>query len=83
MTSVQPFRWSRLYKAAALAGALAGLAVVLGLFPATPPQVTAWIRNFDNELAALTATMLAGAIVGLLLTAVAHLGVSWQLRRRS
>ena len=78
----EPIRWRRLYAAAALAGALAGLLVVLGVFPATPPQVTAWIRSFDNESVALLLTVISGALIGLALTAVAHLGVRWQLRRR-
>lgn len=82
MNGDRPFRWRRMYAAAALAGAGAGLFVVLGLFPATPPQVTAWIRSFNNEFVALLATLLSGAVIGLLLTAVAHLGVRWQLRRR-
>jgi hypothetical protein len=71
-----------MYAAAALAGAAAGLFVVLGFFPATPLQVTAWIRSFDSELVALLATVLSGATIGLLLTAVAHLGVRWQLQRK-
>jgi hypothetical protein len=72
-----------MYAAAVLAGAAAGLFVVLGLFPATPPQVTAWIRSFDNEFVALLMIMISGAVIGLVLTAVAHLGVTLQLRRRS
>ena len=83
MASNQPFRWPRMYVAAALAGAGGGLAVVLGLFPATPPQVTAWIRGFENEFVALLVILAGGALIGLALAAVAHLGVRWQLRRRS
>ena len=83
MSIEEPFRWHRLYTAAALAGAGAGLLVALGIFPATPPQLTAWVRSFDDELIGLVATMLSGAVIGLALTAVAHLGVRWQLRRRS
>jgi hypothetical protein len=72
-----------MYAAAALVGAGAGLFVVLGLFPATPPQVTAWIRGLENEFLALLVILLGGALIGLALAAVAHLGVVWQLRRRS
>jgi hypothetical protein len=78
----KPIRWPRLYAAAAVAGAIAGLLVALGMFPATPAQVTAWIRGFDNEFVGLIATMASGAIIGLALTATAHLGVLWQLRRK-
>jgi hypothetical protein len=79
----EPIRWPRLYATAALAGAGAGLLVALGIFPATPHQVTAWVRSFDDHLIGLMSAMLFGAIVGLTLTGVAHLGVRWQLRRRS
>ncbi len=79
----QQTRWGWLYAAAALAGAGAGLFVVLGLFPATPPQVTAWIRGFENEFVALLLVLVSGALIGLALAAVAHLGVILQLRRRS
>jgi hypothetical protein len=70
-----------MYAAAALAGAGAGLFVVLGLFPATPPQVSVWIRGFENELMAVVVILLSGALVGLALAAMAHLGVTLQLRR--
>jgi hypothetical protein len=74
--------WRRLYAAAALAGAGVGLLVVLGTLPATPHQVTTWIRGVDRLVAWLVC-LTGGALVGLALTAVAHLGVTWQLRRRS
>jgi len=67
----------------ALAGAALGLLVVLGLLPAIPPQVTAWLESFDNKAVAVLVTILGGALIGLALTAVAHLGVRWQLRQRS
>ena len=79
----EPLKWRWLYTAAAFAGAGAGLFVVLGLFPATPPQVTVWIRGFENEAVALLLILVAGALIGLALAAVAHLGVTLQLRRRS
>jgi hypothetical protein len=79
----EPLKWHRLYAAAALAGAGAGLFVVLGLFPATPPQVTAWIQGFENEAVAWLLILVAGALIGLALAAVAHIGVTLQLRRRS
>jgi hypothetical protein len=74
--------WRHLYAAAALAGAGVGLLVVLEALPATPHQVTTWIRGAD-KLVAWLVSLTGGALVGLALTAVAHLGVIWQLRRRS
>lgn len=83
MTFDEPFSWPRLYAAAAGAGAAVGVLLVLGLLPATPPQVTTWLRGADNKLLALLVPIVGGALMGLALTAVAHLGVRWQLRRRS
>lgn len=72
--------WRHLYAAAALAGAAVGLLVVLGALPAIPRQLTTWIRAAD-KLVAWLVSLTGGALVGLALTAVAHLGVIWQLRR--
>ncbi len=74
--------WRHLYAGAFLAGAGIGLLVVLGAFPATPHQVTTWIRGLDR-LVALFVCVMGGALAGLALAAVAHLGVTWQLRRRT
>ena len=74
--------WRHLYAAAALAGAGLGLLVVLGALPATPHQVTTWIHGADKSVAWLV-SLTTGALVGLALSAVAHLGVIWQFRRRS
>lgn len=82
MTLDDNLRWRRMYAWAALGGAAVGLLVLLGLFPAIPPQVTAWLDSADSTEALLVPT-LGGALVGLALAAVAHLGVVWQLRRRS
>lgn len=75
--------WRRLYAAAALAGAALGLLVALGAFPATPHQVTAWIGGFGTRWVAVLVSLTTGALFGLALAAVAHLGVNRQLRRRS
>ncbi len=83
MTTERPRYWRRLYTAMALVGAGMGVLLVLGLLPATPQRITAWIRNADNRLVALLVPILGGALVGLVLTATAHVGVLWQLRRRS
>ena len=73
--------WRHLYAAAAIAGAGLGLLVALGALPATPHQVTTWLRRFDDTVGARLVSVIAGALVGLALAAVAHLGVTWQLRR--
>ena len=77
----EPTNWPRLYRGAALAGAVLGLLVALRLLPAIPPQVIAWLESFDSSALAILTSILAGALVGLVLTAVAHFGVAWQLRR--
>ena len=82
LSSLDQPRWGRLYAAATLAGAGVGLLVLLGMLPSTPPQLTSWIRSVDPEVAFLT-LILGGALIGFTLTAVAHLGVRWQLSRRS
>jgi hypothetical protein len=82
LTGLEQLRWGRLYAAATIAGACLGLVVLLGLLPSVPAQLTSWIRSVDPEVAVLT-LVLGGALIGFTLTAVAHLGVRWQLRRRS
>jgi hypothetical protein len=78
----RPTRWGRLYAAAALASGVVGLLVGFGLLPAIPDQITAWKRTAGDTVA-LTLLTLGCALVGLILTGVAHLGVVLQLRRRS
>jgi hypothetical protein len=78
----EPFNWGRLYAAATLAGAGVGVLLVLGLLPAIPPQVTTWIRGVDDNVLAVLVPVIGGALIGLALTAVAHIGVAWQLCRR-
>jgi len=75
--------WRHLYAAASLAGAGLGLLVALGALPAIPRQVTAWIDSFDTKWVAVLVSLTTGALFGLAFAAVAHLGVTWQLRRRS
>ena len=74
--------WRHLYAGAALAGIGVGLLVVLGALPATPNRITTWILGAD-KLVAWLVSLIGGGLVGLALTAVAHLGIIWQLRRRS
>ena len=75
--------WLRLYAATALAGALLGVVVALGLLPAIPPQVRSWLQGFESRVVAMVVSMLGGILFAIALTAVAHLGVTLQLRRRS
>jgi hypothetical protein len=79
--SGEPLHWGRLYAAATLAGAGLGLLVALEALPYIPPQLTAWMRRVSDPVAAAV-VVLGGALVGLVLAAVAHLGVHWQLRQR-
>jgi hypothetical protein len=79
----EPTNWPRLYQGAALAGAALGLLVALELLPAIPSQVTARLESFNSRSLAILVSVLSGALVGVALTAVAHVGVTWQLRRRS
>ena len=79
---VEQLRWSRLYAGATLAGACLGLLVVFEVIPYIPPQLSSWMRSGDTEVAGLT-IVVSGALVGFFLTAIAHLGVRWQLRRSS
>jgi hypothetical protein len=79
----ETIKWPRLYAAATLAGAALGVLLVLGVLPAVPHQVTTWMRSVDDKVVVLLALVVGGALMGLALAAVAHLGVRWQLRRRS
>jgi hypothetical protein len=73
--------WRRLYAAAAVAGGGLGLLVALGALPAIPHQVATSLRSFDDPSSAWIVSIIGGALIGLALAAVAHLGVAWQLRR--
>jgi hypothetical protein len=77
-----PLNWPRLYLAATLAGAGLGLLVVLGVLPEIPDQLTTWLRSVNDEVA-VAVVLVGGAAVGFALTAIAHLGVRWQLRQRT
>jgi hypothetical protein len=66
---------------ATLAGATLGVLLALGALPAVPQQVTTWVRSADNKVVPLLALVAGGALIGLSVTAVAHVGIRWQLRR--
>lgn len=74
-------RWRRLYMTATLAGAALGLLLALNALPAVPQPVTTWVRGADNKVEPVLALVAGGALIGLALTAVAHVGIRWQLRR--
>jgi hypothetical protein len=78
----QPLNWRRLYAAATLVGAGLGVLLVLGIIPKIPDRLAPWTRGVDHAVAMLM-IVLGCAVVALALAAVAHLGVHWQLRRRS
>ena len=75
--------WRRLYAVAALLGGGFGLLLALGLLPAAPAWPEGWGLSPISAGLALLLPPAAGALVGLALAAMAHLGVRWQLRRRT
>jgi hypothetical protein len=83
MMPSETIKWPRLYAAATLAGAALGVLLVLGVLPAVPHQLTTWMRGVDDKVVVVLALVVGGALMGLALAAVGHLGVLWQLRRRS
>lgn len=67
--------WGQLYLIAAAVGGLFGILVALGFLP---------VANGPNDpFAGRLLSVAGGVATGLVLAAVAHLGVRWQLRRRS
>jgi protein-S-isoprenylcysteine O-methyltransferase Ste14 len=83
MMPSETIKWPRLYAAATLAGVALGVLLVLGVLPAVPHQLTTWMRSVDDKVVVVLALIVGGALMGLALAAVAHLGVLWQLRQRS
>jgi len=75
-----PIPWRPLYLGAAGAGACLGILLGLRLLPYIPDQLSAWMLSVGDEVA-FPAVILAGGVIGLVLALVAHIGVSWQLRR--
>jgi hypothetical protein len=67
--------WAQLYGIAAAIGGLFGLLVALGLLPVADGR--------GDPFAGRLLAVAGGVAVGVLLAAVAHLGVRWQLRRRT
>ena len=78
----EALNWPRLYLTAILAGAGLGLLVWLGLLPDIPDQLTSWLGSMNGGVA-LAVMLAGGAAIGAGLAGLAHLGVRWQLRRRT
>jgi hypothetical protein len=72
--------WPRLYAAAMLAGAALGVLLVLRVTPAVPQQLSGWLAGANNKPLTIIAPIACGALFGLMLAALSHLGVRWQLR---
>jgi hypothetical protein len=75
--------WWRLYSVAVLIGAGSGLLLSIGALPSAPEWPADWGVESPNLVGAILVPVTAGAVVGLVLAAAAHLGVRYQLRRRS
>lgn len=75
--------WRRLYGTAALVGAAFGLLLALGILPTARQWPGDWGFEAGSPVAAILLPVAAGVLVALVLTAAAHLGARWQLRRRS
>jgi hypothetical protein len=74
--------WPRLYGVAGLIGAGFGLLLGLGALPFAPDS-RSWGLEEMGPAGSLLLTVLVGGLVGVLLAGAAHLGVTYQLRRRS
>jgi hypothetical protein len=75
--------WPRLYAVAALLGAGFGLLLSLGALPSAPDWPEGWGLPATGRIRTIVMPIAGGALVGLVLAAVAHLGVRYQLRRRA
>ncbi|HEU4473621.1 MAG TPA: hypothetical protein VFR72_02225 [Gemmatimonadales bacterium] len=75
--------WPRLYGLAVALGAGFGLLLSLGVLPSAPEWPDGWDMNTTSRWSAIVIPVAGGALVGLLLAGAAHLGVRFQLRRRS
>jgi hypothetical protein len=75
--------WARLYSMAALLGAGFGLLLSIGALPSAPDWPADWGVETTSPSRTLILPVISGALVGLVLAGVAHLGVRYQLRRGS
>ena len=74
--------WPRLYATAVLLGAGFGLLLSLAAPPSAPDWPAEW-GQASSRILTIVVPVAGGAVVGLVLAAAAHLGVTLQLRRRS
>jgi hypothetical protein len=75
--------WPRLYGTAVLLGAGFGLLLSLGVLPSAPDWPGQWDVDPSSRIFTVVVPVAGGALVGLVLAAAAHIGVRFQLRRRS
>ncbi len=75
--------WPRLYATAVLLGAGFGLLLSLGVLPFAPEWPGQWGMDPTSRIVTIVVPVTGGALVGLVLAAAAHIGVRYQLRRRS
>jgi len=75
--------WPRLYASAALVGAGAGLLLSLGALPSAPDWPAGWGSVTTGPIGTIVIPVAGGALVAVVLAAVAHAGVRLQLRRGS
>ena len=75
--------WLRLYSIAALLGAAFGVLLSIGALPSAPEWPAGLALNTTSPIDTFLVPATGGAVVGLVLAAAAHLGVRYQLRRRS
>jgi hypothetical protein len=75
--------WPRLYATAVLLGAGFGLLLSLGVLPSAPEWPGQWGADPTSRIVTIVLPVTGGAVVGLVLAAAAHIGVRFQLRRRS
>jgi len=75
--------WPGLYASAVLLGGGFGLFLSLGMLPSAPDWPSEWGVEPTNRMLTIVVPVVGGALVGLVLAAAAHIGVRYQLRRRS
>ena len=73
--------WPRLYALAVLLGAGFGILLSIGVLPSAPDWPAEWDLVPTGRMASIVVPVAGGALVGLGLAGVAHLGVRYQLRR--
>jgi hypothetical protein len=84
MSTLEPgTNWPRLYALAVALGAGVGLLLSLGVLPSAPDWPDGWDMSATSRWSAIVIPVAGGALVGLMLAAAAHLGVRFQLWRRS